>query len=423
VVCQYRAVPAHFLASAGIAARPKRLSEFRPAVRPAQNGRLGLLLPGRRHRADHPPAQKPVDREKMDRCKIRHMSAARSRPTDLVAGRSVKEPTGVRGPAEPRGERRWLARARASLSARVSKYAGVPVVGIGLAMLRRDKEAAGAVAGSAIAFRLFLFFVPLLLFLVGVAGLISGFLHADQVTRGAGISGSLAADIRLAFAQPGVTRWLATGIGLVGALTSGRSLSKVLASSSAIAWRIPPTQRASIRTVGMVAGLVCSIGLLSILVNRLREALGLGVASASLVPVFIVYVAVWIGISLLLPRDTTDPGAVLPGAVIVAATITALQALSEFYVPNQLSRANQLYGAIGTTVTTLGWFFFLGRAVSLAMELNAVLYERIGSVSTFVFSLPVLRILPRRMAWLRRFFDLEVSGAGYAGDSDTTGSG
>lgn len=335
----------------------------------------------------------------------------------------MSEPRDVGGPAEPQGERRRLARARASLSARVSKYADVPVVGIGLAMLRRDKEAAGAVAGSAIAFRLFLFFVPLLLFLVGVAGLISGFIQADQVTRGAGISGNLAADIRLAFAQPGVTRWLATGIGLVGALTSGRSLSKVLASSSAIAWRIPPTQRASIRTVGMVAGLVCSIGLLSILVNRLREALGLGVASVSLVPVFIVYVAVWIGISLLLPRGTTDPGAVLPGAVVVALTITALQAVSEFYVPDQLSRANQLYGAIGTTVTTLGWFFFLGRAVSVAMELNAVLYERIGSVSTFVFSLPVLRILPRRMAWLRRFFDLEVGGAGYARDSDTTGGG
>jgi uncharacterized BrkB/YihY/UPF0761 family membrane protein len=318
---------------------------------------------------------------------------------DLVAGKAV---------SEPGEDRRWLARGRASLSSRASKYQDTPVVGVGVALLRRDKEAAGAVAGSAIAFRLFLFFVPLLLLVIGIAGLISGFVHADQVSRGIGVSGGLAADIRLAFAQPGVARWLAIGFGLVGVLTSGRSLSKVLVSSSAIAWRILPSQRASMRTVGTVAGLVCSIGLLSILVNRLREAFGLGAASASLVPVFLVYVAVWIGVSLLLPRGTTDPGAALPGALVVAFTLTALQALSEFFVPDQLSRANQLYGAIGTTVTALGWFFFLGRAVSLAMELDALLNEQFGSVSTFVFALPVLRILPRRVAWLRRFFDLEA---------------
>jgi uncharacterized BrkB/YihY/UPF0761 family membrane protein len=335
----------------------------------------------------------------------------------------VSQPGDVSDPPESGEKRRWLARGRAALSARASKYQDTPVVGMGVALLRRDKEAAGTVAGSAIAFRLFLFFVPLLLFVVGVAGLISGFVHADQVSRGIGVSGGLAADIRLAFAQPGVTRWLAIGFGLVGVLTSGRSLSKVLVSSSAIAWRIPPPKRASMRTVGTVVGLVCCIGLLSILVNRLREAFGLGAASASLVPVFLVYVAVWIGVSLLLPRSTTDPGAVLPGAVVMAFIITALQALSEFFVPDQLSRANQLYGAIGTTVTTLGWFFFLGRAVSLSLELNAVLYERVGSVSTFVFSLPVLRILPRHVAWLRRFFDLEISDPRRSEDPAKTGRG
>ena len=84
-----------------------------------------------------------------------------------------------------------------------------------------------------------------------------------------------------------------------------------------------------------------------------------------------------------------------------------MQALSEFFVPDQLARANELYGAIGTTVVTLGWFFFAGRAISLGMELDAVIFERVGSVSTFVFSLPVLRILPRRSRHLRTFFDLE----------------
>ena len=38
------------------------------------------------------------------------------------------------------------------------------------------------------------------------------------------------------------------------------------------------------------------------------------------------------------------------------------------------------------------------------MAINAVIYERFGSISQFVFSLPLLRALPRRWDWFRRFF-------------------
>jgi hypothetical protein len=44
-------------------------------------------------------------------------------------------------------------------------------------------------------------------------------------------------------------------------------------------------------------------------------------------------------------------------------------------------------------------------------------------VSTFVFSLPVLRILPRHVAWLRRFFDLEISDPRRSEDPAKTGRG
>jgi hypothetical protein len=43
----------------------------------------------------------------------------------------------------------------------------------------------------------------------------------------------------------------------------------------------------------------------------------------------------------------------------------------------------------------------------LAMVLDAVIHERFGSISQFAFSLPVMRILPRKSAWIRRFFDLD----------------
>ncbi len=288
-----------------------------------------------------------------------------------------------------------------------ARYRSTPTGVLATALLRRDKESAGAVAGSAIAFRLFLFFVPLLLFVVGMAGLISGYVSAHDLEHAVGASDGLARQIRAAFAEPGATRWLATVLGLLGMLTAGRSLSKVLISSAAIAWQLPTPKRTSLRTLGTVAGLVCVMGLLSIIVNRLREDYGLGVAVPSLIPAFIIYVAAWLGLSSFLPRGTRDPGALLPGSLLVAFSITAMQGLSELYLPDKLSRASELYGAIGTTIVTLGWFFFLGRSIAFSMEINSVVFDHYGSVSTRLFSLPGVRLLPRRSARLRTFFDLE----------------
>ena len=262
--------------------------------------------------------------------------------------------------------------------------------------------------GSAIAFRLFLFFVPLLLLVVGIAGFASGFVNARAVSRTAGIYGSLGVQISEAFHQPGFTRWIAVLFGLFGVLTAGRSLSRVLRAASAAAWRLPLSEsRASFRAAGVVAGLICGIALIAILVNRVREDLGLGVAGLAFVPALVIYGLAWLGVSMMLPRVTDDPGALLPGSLLVALTITIMHAVSEFYLPDRLDRASQLYGAIGTTIVTLGWFFILGRGIVLAMELNAAIYERYGSISQVVFSLPFFRVLARRSARVRRFFGLQ----------------
>jgi uncharacterized BrkB/YihY/UPF0761 family membrane protein len=293
------------------------------------------------------------------------------------------------------------------IKARAAKYEKVPVVGVLVQLHQRDRESAGTVVGSAVAFRLFLFFAPFLLFAVGVAGFLSGFVTAHDINTSGGFTGGLAAQIRTAFAQPGSSRVIATAVGFFGTVTAGRSLSKVLSSSSALAWRLPMTDRPSFRVVGLIVGLVFSIALLATLVHRLAQTLGLAVASVSFVAVFGAYFVAWLVISLLLPRATTDPSALIPGAVLVGLTLTAMQAVSELYLPGRFERASQLYGAIGTTLVTLGWFFILGRAIVIAMTLNSVLYERYGSVASIVFGLPGLRLIPRHSPQVRRFFQLD----------------
>ena len=144
-----------------------------------------------------------------------------------------------------------------------------------------------------------------------------------------------------------------------------------MVASSTLAWRLPTTTKASLKVVGGLVGLMAGIGLLAVLVSRVRSEYGLAVTGLSFLAVFVGYVLGWLAISMLLPRATSDPAVLLPGAVLVGATITGLQAVSQVYLPGRMGRASELYGAIGTTIVTLGWFFILGRVIVIAMCLDA----------------------------------------------------
>jgi uncharacterized BrkB/YihY/UPF0761 family membrane protein len=318
------------------------------------------------------------------------------------------------GPADEGRSKALVARARERAKAEQvrftalrNKYQDRPLVDVALQTSRRDSDIAGTVVGSALAFRLFLFFVPLLLLIVGLAGFLASWVDADDAADQAGISGGLADQIRSAFDQPGSTRWAAVLLGLVGIVSTGRTLSKVMVASSSLAWRLPTTTKASLKVIGGLVGLIAAIGLVAALMNRVRAEFGLGVMGVSFLAVLAAYVLGWLAISTLLPRATSDPGVLLPGAVLVGATLTGMQVASQVYLPSRIGRASELYGAVGTTIVTLGWFFIAGRVMVVSMCLSAVVHERFGTISRLIFSLPIVRILPRRSAWVRRFFSLD----------------
>src|ERR1700729_934838 len=304
-----------------------------------------------------------------------HRDAESDRTGDDAAGDAAGEDTALSRLAAATRSRmtpalRWL-----------GKYRGLPVVDVVFGTFQRDRQVAGTVLGSAPAVRLLLFSLPLLPLTIGVAGFASDVVDARSANQTAGISGGPAKQVSGAFHQPGLTRWVAVLLGLFGVLVAGRSLSRVLYAASAAAWGLPAGSHARLRAVGAIAGLVCTMGVIAILINRVRESLGIGLAGASFVPALLIYAIAWLGVSLFLPRATEDPGALLPGAALVALPITAMHAVSELYLPDRLDRASRLYGAFGTTVVTLGWFFILGRALVISMELNAAIYDRYGSIS------------------------------------------
>ncbi|MET0729270.1 MAG: YhjD/YihY/BrkB family envelope integrity protein [Acidimicrobiales bacterium] len=324
---------------------------------------------------------------------------------DRVVDPALGNATGLRATVEESIKR--LSGGRPRVTELLERHKARPVLDVALRFVQRDRESAGTIVGSALAFRLFLFFAPLLLCAVGILGFVASWADGEDINQAAGVSGSLAVQINSALTQPDSTRWAAALVGLFGMFWAGRSLSKVMVTASCLAWQLPLRARAPVRVIGAVVGLFVGIGLVAAIVNRIRLELGLAAAGLSFLAAFAIYALTWIVMSTLLPRATKDPGALLPGAVLVSAALAGMQAVSQLYLPDKIERASQLYGAIGTTLVTLGWFFILGRAIVLGMSLDAVIYERFGSVSQFVFSLPLVRILRQRSSWIRRFFDLD----------------
>ena len=317
--------------------------------------------------------------------------------------------TGIQALAARQRER--IATGQARANELLERYHDRPLVDVGLRIFQRDRESAGSVVGSAIAFRLFLFFVPVLLFVVGLAGFLTTVIDEDDL-KPTSVTGSLAVQIDTALSQTNATRWIAVAAGLVGMALAGRVLSRVLVAASCLAWRLPITMKARPRLIGAIIGLLVGMALITTVINEVRSRLGLAVAGLSFIAAFGIYVVAWLLLSMLLPKPTSDPGSLLPGAAIVGLTLAGLQAFSQLFLPDQFSRASQLYGAIGITVVTLGWFFILGRTIVLSMSVNAAVYERFGSISQLVFSLPLLRALPRRWPYLRRFFGLDEQADG-----------
>ena len=284
---------------------------------------------------------------------------------------------------------------RTRLDRLADRWKDRPVFGFVDALLRRDREVAGTLIGSAIAFRLFLFFVPLLLFVVGTVGFVAELVETDTAIETTGLSGSLANQIETALEQPNATRWLAVLFGLFGMVMTGRTLGKVVLTASSLAWRLPVRPKAGIKIIGILIGIFAGIGVLTVVVNRIRNSLGLGVATISIAAAFALYTLAWFALTLVLPRAARDVTALVPGALLVGTVTTVMQAVSQLYLPDRMSRASQLYGAIGITIVTLGWFFIVGRALVAGMVLDAVIHERYGSISEQLRALPVVgRFVP-----------------------------
>jgi uncharacterized BrkB/YihY/UPF0761 family membrane protein len=288
-------------------------------------------------------------------------------------------------PGEPasRSRREQLAALVASSEARLERArARSRAVDAAVDTLRRDRPVAGGILAGALAFRVFALMIPLAY--VVVAGL--GFYVRSETQAGAGGGdhlGELVVDSIAAAAETSQRgRWVALILGGVTTLIAAGGVVEVLRWIHVLAWRItPPRERRSTWLVlGLIAGVAVMFGTTAWAERTRAEAQGLGselgTISATAAAQVVLLAALWLALSLALPRLPVPWTALVPGALLFAGGFQAFSLTVTLYFAPRAARASTLYGSLGVALVLLASLFLVGRLAVTAAELNATLWER-----------------------------------------------
>lgn len=306
----------------------------------------------------------------------------RDEPADTpVAG---SEPAPPPAPKRSLRERTEELRARAedakrSLGTRAEDLrARHESVQVAFAAYERDRRQAGGLLAGGLAFRLFLWLLPMALALVSIVQLVSDASNEspEELADTAGLGAALAATVaQAAEASGGGALWLLIlGLGLM--LWAAVGMVKALRLLAGVAWQVRPgTLTHSVRSAAIFSGVGLGLMASPVLLGPLYGGGLLSDIAASLLSIA-GFTAVFTWAMSVFPRPEGVPWpALLPGALLIAVGIQAIRLVTAIYLVDKLERTNDLYGALGLAVVFLTWLYLIGRLVVGGLALNAELWR------------------------------------------------
>jgi uncharacterized BrkB/YihY/UPF0761 family membrane protein len=235
------------------------------------------------------------------------------------------------------------------------------------------RQRGGPLLSGGLAYRLFLFMIPAALLVVAVIGAfvdISGE-SPDKAAHDLGMGAALAATVAQAVSQSEANAWWLALLGLVLMLWAARSAVSALLIVSRIAWDEPLSNKISTTRGALVfTGFIFAGSIGSYLASHLLHG-----SIAASVLLWVLVAAVTIGAALLamvlLPRAGRPWPVVIPGALFFGVVVRGLVLATGVYFADKISRANDLYGALGIAIVILLWLYLLAWGWVAAQFLNA----------------------------------------------------
>jgi YihY family inner membrane protein len=254
----------------------------------------------------------------------------------------------------------------------------VPYAAVALDALERQVRTGGGLLAGGLAYRLFLWLVPLGLVGATIIGFWIDFNEASLEDAaqefGIGAAAVASADDAVEASERSRVLLLLLGLWLVAWFSLG--VVRALRTAFALAWGVErPRMHRPVTAVLVFNGLFLAVALGAIDLAWLRAALGLGgivgiLANLALATT-VVLLAMW-----LLPRRTERWQDLLPGAVVVAVGSQLMNVAVVFYFAPRLGYSSEVYGALGTAAVLLVWLYLLSALMIAGGFLNAVLWDR-----------------------------------------------
>jgi uncharacterized BrkB/YihY/UPF0761 family membrane protein len=274
--------------------------------------------------------------------------------------------------------RRRVVVARQGFTERATEFeARVPAARSVVRAYERDRAVGGEIMAGAIAFRSFVFLLPLTLVLVLALGVAADDVGggAVAVTQHAGISGIAAASVTQSSRVSGGGRAIALFLGIIALYSTSIALARALRIAHALAWgdMVAPMKRTWRAALVVTGAALAAVAVMDIVarIDKQSHAEALIVALLAVV----VYMALWFGMSMLLPHGGARWTALIPGAVLVGFGVLVLHVFTVFYITRRISSSSALYGTLGGAIAILVWAYFVGRLLVSSAVLNASLYR------------------------------------------------
>lgn len=245
--------------------------------------------------------------------------------------------------------------------------------------LEREAAAGSGLLAGGLAYRLFLWLVPLGLVTAGVA---SFWARSDSVgmqraAKDFGIAGAAARSASSAFRQEAHSRWYLLIAGLILLMWFGIGAVRALRVAHQIAWAVrAPKLRNPLGASLLFTCVVVAATFIGAGTRWVRHNYGEGVGLAVTFAMVAVYISTALGAMLLLPHGDAPWTALLPGVILAGIGAELLHVWVVLYIAPKLERSPELYGALGGATVFLLWLYVIARLIVSAAFLNATVWDR-----------------------------------------------
>jgi uncharacterized BrkB/YihY/UPF0761 family membrane protein len=244
-------------------------------------------------------------------------------------------------------------------------------------MVDRDTDVGGGIIAGALAYRFFIWLLPLGLVLVAGLGIASeaASKSPESTAHSLGLSGLVSSSI--ASAAGSANRWYALAVGIPLLIYVSRSVLRVLIGAHRLVWgdvraaAPKPTVKATLRLLGL---LLCYYLMSGLAIWVRSKSVGFGVLTN--IALAVAYAGLWLLISLQLPHRKAPWTALVPGALAFGAGAEVIQIVAAYLLAPYALNKQGTYGALGLAAALLLGLFFVARLMVGAAVVNATLWER-----------------------------------------------